>query len=501
MIKGYDRPGATLTGAAKDLTQLKSWVAEAESAHSEWRRESWTDSRIKDGHHWTDAERNALLDKGINPLTINRVFPIINLIAGNFAMNQHDIVAVGRTSEDAEISQVMSEAVAFVMDQYGGYDLVFDAFQDQLVPGFGVLGVGINNDPRKEKVKVRKYPWYSVWWDPYSDPWLDPVSCRYSYYADWKDLDAVKVAIPRMASDLEEHFAELTSLQSQLGWSGNLDQGSQVEDKRNNLSDGARWADKKRRRVRPVEIWYTVPCKVWFAAMPDGSYRELDRAGGPREQFALVQAADQCVCATVNKIRVATFVGDLLLDDRMSPLPHDRYPFIPFVGYLDSYQFPYGVPRQIREMNMEVNKRRSMALALINNRRVIMERNSAEDPHQVYDEVNRTDGLILLNDGKSGTFQIQELQGLAQPQIDLLQRSETEIQEIAGANNESMGYKTSSMSEIALENKQQRSGAMTASLLKNLKKSQRMLGESITALVQDTWTGPKVLRVTDIKRR
>lgn len=478
------------------LKQLQAWVSEAETAHSLWRRESWTDCRFKDGEQWTEQQIQKMMKKNINPLTINRIFPIINLITGNFANNQHDIVAVGRTQEDSEISQVMSESVAFVMDQYHGYDAVFNAFTDQVVPGFGAMGVTLNNDPRKEKVKVRQYPWYSIWWDPFSDPWMETDNCRYAYYADWKDLEAVKQMFPEKAKTLDEHFSELVnSSPGQMGMQGNIDEGSIVEDKRRILSQGAKWADKERKRVRPVEMWYTVVDKAWFAKLPSGHVYEL--TGDARKQFEMVRAADQCVCATVKKMRVATFVGNVLLEDTKSPYKHDQYPFVPFVGYLDSFGFPYGVPRQVREMNMEVNKRRSMALSLISNRRVIMERNTSEDHNATYDQANQADGLIILNDGKSDTFQIQEMQSLAAPQVDMLNQSEREIQEITGANDESMGIHNASQSAVALENKQQRSSTMTANLMKNLRRSQRMLGERVISMVQTHWTEPKVLRVTD----
>lgn len=146
---------------------------------------------------------------------------------------------------------------------------------------------------------------------------------------------------------------------------------------------------------------------------------------------------------------------------------------------------------------MEVNKRRSMALSLISNRRVIVEKNAAESPERAWEEANSTDGLIVLNDGRKGAFEIQEMGQLAPAQIDLLHESEREMQEIIGTNSESLGYKSPAESNVALENKQNRSFIMTAELMKNLKRGQRELGEQIVSLVQGSWSGEKVLRVTD----
>lgn len=488
-----------ISGKALPLKKLHGYIAEAESAHEHWRKESWIDSRFRDGQQWTQEEYQSMVEKGINPLTINRIFPVINMICGTYITNRHDIVAKGRTQQDAEISQTMSEALKFVMDQNGGFDLLYRAFENQVITGFGAMGVETNPDPRFEITKLRLYPWYSLWWDMYSSPWMNPDECRYVFYQDWKDLDAVMAMYPDKASELYEHYGELTSdSQAARAWEGEVDIGTLIEEQIQYLSNGSRWADKQRKRIRPCEMWYTVPKQAMFAVMPNGYAYEVSNDISPQEQYQLIQQADRIVQTIIKKIRVAHIVGQLVLNDIPSPLPHDQYPFIPFIGYTDSYNMPFGVPRQIREQDMEVNKRRSMALSLISNRRVIMERNTAEDHNQVYEEVNAQDGLIILNDGKSNTFQIQELGQMAPQQMDVMIQTEREIQEISGANNESLGYQTSgSQSNMALETKQKQSNVMTASMQLNLKRSQRMLGERVIAHIQRDWTAPKVLRVTD----
>jgi len=203
------------------------------------------------------------------------------------------------------------------------------------------------------------------------------------------------------------------------------------------------------------------------------------------------------VSATVKKMRVATLLSDLLLQDCATPYVHDEYPFVPFVGYLDRYDFPFGVPRQIKEQDMEVNKRRSMALSLLSSRRVIMEKNAAEDENRVYAEANRHDGFIIMKKDKLNRIDIQEMGNMATSQMDMLMQSEREIQEVAGTNDESLGYEAPKQSGVALERKQHTSATITASLLDNAKISQRMLGERVSALIQDSWTDEKVLRVTD----
>jgi len=446
-----------------------------------------------DGKQWTDADYKKLIKKGINPLTINRIFPIVNLINGYFIRHQQDIIAKGRTRADSELSQVMSESIAFVRDQNKGAELVKTAFNDEIVAGFGCIQVGKNPDPRREVVQWKQRPWYSCWWDPYASPWLDKDDCRYFFTAGWKNLEDVVLTFPEKRKEIEDKF-------SQLGSSYYMpdvyDQGSQIEDYHRYLSSN-HWVNSERKRIRPIEMWYTHIQKGWFAKMPDSRVIDLDTLPNPNEQMQVVYSATELITAYVKKMRVATFVSDLKLQDIPTPYPHDLYPFAPFVGYLDRFNCPYGIPRQIKEQSMEVNKRRSMALSLISNRRVIIEEDAAKDITKVYDEANRSDGLIVLKKGRKGGFEIQEMAALAQPQIELLHQSEREIQEIVGANDEALGKESKLQSGVALDKKHEMSATVTASLLENAKHSHMRLGELTTAMIQGEWNGPKVLRVTD----
>jgi hypothetical protein len=476
------------------LKTLLSWVGEAQSAHSEWRKKSWQDWEFRDGVQWSQEAYNGLIDKGINPLTINRVFPILNLIYGHFLRNQQDVVAKGRTSEDNELAQTMSEALAVVRDQNRGNELVASAFNDEIVAGFGCVQVGKNPDPRCEPVQWRRQPWYSMWWDPYASPWFDKETCRYVFTSAWKNLEDVIQMFPEKKRELMEHFAHLTSDYSMPHIED--EQGTLIEEYHRYLSSG-QWVNSDRKRVRPVQMWYTVITKGWFAIMPDSRVIDLDTLPSPNEQIEVVKCSEELLTAYVKKIRVATFISDLLLDDVPSPYAHDAYPFVPFVGYLDRFNCPFGVPRQVKEQSMEVNKRRSMALALISSRRVITEEGAARDLNKAYSEANRHNGMVVLNKGKLERFRIEEMGALAPPQIDLMHQSEREIQEIIGANDEALGKESKLQSGVALEKKELAAATVTASLLDNAKASQKRLGELTLAMIQSEWTGPKVLRVVD----
>lgn len=477
-----------------DIKQLLAWTSEAQASHRLWRQESWEDYEFRDGLQWTAAARAASIRKGILPVTANKIFPVLNRVFGQYIKTQKDIVAYGRTKMDNELGQVMSEGIQFVIDQNKGPLKMGMAVHEQLLTGFGCLGVELNPDPREEQVGIIKYPWYSIWWDPYATPWMDKRDCRYAFYAGWKDFDNILQMFPEKAAELKNKFGQLTSVNQFVP--DILDQGTAVEEYKRYLG-ASNWANSTRKRVRPVEMWYTEIIKSWFARMKNGQVLDLSAYKNPREEFAVIKEADQLLAAPVKKMRVATFLSDLILQDIETPYAHDNYPFIPFVGYLDRFDCPFGIPRQIKEQSKEGNKRRTQALSLINNRRVIVEEGAAKDVNALYAEANRQDGLIVLKKGKKGVFEIQELAQMAKYQVDLLQQSDAEIKEVSGVNSEAMGNESSVISGVALEQKDGTTDTMTALLLENVRHSQVNLGEKIMSLIQNSWTEEKVLRITD----
>ena len=485
----------------KRLRKWASYVEESHLASRAWRSESWHDEEMYDGKQFTDEEKDAYKKIGVDLITINRTFPAVNMILGFQAINRNDISAKARTSKDSEISQTMSEGIKFVLDQNQGAHQVAKAFKNQVIPGVGNIFVGKNKDPRKEVVFVTHRDWKEVFSDPYADPWAEAGVCRYKFWQKWVDLDMLKAAFPKKEKELDELWDTLTEKTKNYDYS--MDEAEQVEELKQ-IAIGTPWIDARRRRVRPVEIYYTKPETALFAKLPtDYEWHEIEETLSAQEQFEMANQAIEIGRFTIPRMYYAIFVSSIILqDETRSDLGHDLFPYVPFIGYVDRYGQPYGVPRQIRGQDEEVNKRRSMALALMKTRRIIIEEDAADDKEDldnIHKEINAFDGMAVVSRGAltNGKLKIMENVELANAQIGILQQSEKEIQEISGANGEATGYRTNAVSGVAKDAQVEKAGMMVAPLFENFKFGLRMLGERIMAGIQKEWTGPKVLRVTD----
>ena len=491
------------TQARPGIQTLLSWVRDSYEFFADHRYEQWRDSEMYDGAQWTPGQIQTLSDMlGMQALTINRTFPTVNMLLGMQVLGQTDIVAKGRTNQDTDLGHIASESLKFVLDQNEGTSKIHVGFRGAVIPGFGGIQVLRNPDPRKESIKLAVRDWKYLWWDPHGTPWFDVDSTRYVFMQKWVDLHDLAGLFPEWKTDIEGYFYSSASRMRDI-FPYAMGTGSMWEPYTNKEEWGmaSLWVDKPRKRVMPVEMWYTIRQELMFAMFPDGRAYELN--GLPSNEVAqLVTACQEVVTGYVPKMRVATFLGDLLLEDSPSPHGHDDFPIAPFVGYTDRFERPYGVPRQIRDMDIEVNKRRTTALAKLNAKTVIMEEGAVEDAEITRQEAMRPDGVIIMRKGKryGEHFKIEEHKGDLAAQISLLQESEREIGEMIGANAEMRGTESNAITGVAIDKRTQRGATVTAPLFENLKRAKRKLGYLIMSDIQSFWKQEKVIRVTDRMR-
>lgn len=484
-----------------DIKQLQSYVAEAKYALRDLKNFAWVDSAAVDGKILSDEELSYMEESGVEPVEINRLFPVVNLLLGSQAVNRFNIVAKGRTQKDSDVSNIVSEGIKFVMDQNLGQFHVSRAFEDQIKAGFGFIGVGLNPDPRQEVISIRHTPWEECFWDPFSDPWLEPEKCKYFFREKWVDLDILQGMFPQKAKDIEEVFSSNQDSGMRVDYETEADL---IESDRK--ISGSNFVDVMRKRVKPVEMYYSVMEQCVFAVLPGERVIELTEDMEFERLAFFAQQAISIKPAVVRKMYVATFLGDVELQNIPTPYNHDLFPFVPFVSYLDRYNQPYGVVRQVLGQAKEVVKRRSMALALMKSKRVSVEEDAVPDkPNKeaalqlLYEESQKLDSFFVLKSGglSNRKFQVQEMGGLAADQLSILNQSKKEIAEISGANDEMMGYKSNATSGVALERRQAQAATVTATLFDNYSRSLSILGTLIRCGIQQEWAGEKVLRVTD----
>jgi hypothetical protein len=266
-------------------------------------------------------------------------------------------------------------------------------------------------------------------------------------------------------------------------------------------------------------MWFPTYQKGIWAKYPNGDAEYLTPLMEQAQKDAnlwqpiteKINAAQEVVQARVKRMWTTTFLDNIVLADGPTPFSHDQYPFVPFVGYLDRYGQPFGVPHQMNGLQQDINERRSMAKAIMKNRRVVVEEDAVSGDDQkdkaaklqnIHDEAQKIDGFMVVGAGKKDKIEIIEGtdRGQWQAQMTLLDNDERQLEEITGANREQAGYKSQAISGIAQQERKQQSSVMLAPLFENYRRSRKILGYLQVAEIQGQWRGEKILRITDRMR-
>ena len=99
--------------------------------------------------------------------------------------------------------------------------------------------------------------------------------------------------------------------------------------------------------------------------------------------------------------------------------------------------------------NEEINKRRSMNLAMLQKRRIIVEEGAADDLQDLYEEANKPDGFMVLKPGGRSKMEIIEGAQLSQYQIQVLELTFFEIMVWVTAGNLCRSLCTPLMARLA----------------------------------------------------
>lgn len=120
------------------------------------------------GDHFTDEERQELLDSGRPPIETNLCKKPVDAVVGYFAQNLGDIKAFPVEGADSAHAEVLSQALKWNMVQMGGRYRVLQAVQSATICGLGFISAYIDytDDIVDGNIKYKAINPRSVFIDP-----------------------------------------------------------------------------------------------------------------------------------------------------------------------------------------------------------------------------------------------------------------------------------------------------------------------------------------------
>lgn len=450
-------------------------LSEAMRYESDYRKRNEELFDYYDGAQWSDEESAIIESRGQQPTVINIISPTIDMLKALERDRDPDIQVVGREGGDDDKARVMTELLKHVFDasQFNYYDSA--AFTEAMICGRGWLGVNVRRDETgKNQIYAEHIPWEEVYIDPFHRK-PDGSDARYMIRVTWIDRDTARKIYKDKGDLINSVFSD--------NYSG-------IEDTAQNKA-GERgfefsYYDSSSHRVMICECYYTVPTYV--------DKKVLNERTGKEEKIKVF----------IQQVHRVVFSDEIILkgdaeDDEKntSTLGINFFPWVPVYVSRSRKGEPVGVVKKLIDLQSQINKLNSKFIWCISANRVIMEENATRDPNEFADQMQRPDGLGLLNEGAIQKYRVEEnfrdlsyISGHVNFLLAMCQR-------ISGVNDSMLGFGGVNERSGTIQAARISQGAtMQTSMLENLYFSRVQIARIVLRLIGKWYTDYRIVRVT-----
>jgi len=482
--------------------RLMNWFLQERDKQSYNRAEMAIDEDFYDGLQWSDEDVQALIERGQAPLVFNQIKPTVNWLLGTERRTRFDGKVLPREEADEAGAEVKSKLLKYLSDVNRTPFSRSQAFKSQVVAGLGWMEDGISTDPSEELLRTRFVDWKQIYHDSNGKE-LDLSDGRYVFRWTWVDLDQAIAMIPSRENTLRAAALDDNQVgndEDDVWYMGQRVNSESTGDYARTLRRGmgGGFDNGGRERVKLIECWYRmpVPCKVCRSDDPEAAHLSGEKWDPQNPEMAeAYRNGFLSVASHVRQeVRCAIMTESVLLFDGESPYKHNRFPYTPLWCYRRARDgMPYGVVRDIRDAQMDYNKRASKALYILSTVRVVMDKGAVDDIDELRAEVARPDSIITVNPGKK--LEISQDKQLAEQHLKLMQFDGQMIRDVGGVTDQNLGNSEGSMSGKAIGKLQDQGTIVTAAIFDNLRLAVQIETEIQLSLLEQFYTAPKVVRI------
>jgi hypothetical protein len=489
---------------AKLRNQLLSWYYDEREKQAVNRYQQSIDHDFYDSIQWSEDDAAEIEDRCQAPLVFNEVAPMCDWVMGTQRRTRVDWHVLPRSPEDVTGADLKTKVLKYVSDINKVPFARSRAFDDAVKVGVGWMEDGARNDPTKDILYSGYEDWRNMLWDSCAHE-LDTEDGRYQYRWRWVDLDVSLVMYPdrkaqlRAAAMTHQLFGDDDDDFYYMGQRFNSSESGNGITRRTYTGD-AFHTGTRRQRVKLIECWYRVPtrCQICYGDVYDGQVYDEKNS-----QMAMAVKEGSCslVDAVSMRMNYAVMTEKDLISQGQSPYKHQRFPFTPIWCFRRGRDgMPYGFIRRVRDVQEDLNKRASKALFVLSTNQIIGDAGAVEDWDAAREEADRPDGVVVKKKGYDLT--IQRDTQMAEGHMKLFEMDALKIQTTSGVNNENMGRQSNSgMSGEAIKSLQLQGSVQTTSIFDNLRYATQVQGEKQLSLIEQYYSEPKVIRLTENKGR
>ncbi|VTU38321.1 hypothetical protein H4CHR_04394 [Variovorax sp. PBS-H4] len=484
------------------LMDLLEYEAERQA---EERIQAQIDEDYYDHLQWRPEDARALMDRGQAPLVFNESRQTIDWISGTEKRMRKDYKVLPREQDDEQGAELKTKLIKYTDDANLTQWHHSKAFKQAATAGISWLEEGVNPDPEQEIIYSSMEDWRNVFRDSHSRNIDMNVDARYLFRRRVIDLDYSIALLPKheahlraMAGRMDEdqegddiwYLGRKLTGASETEWAGeNLngfgDRAAYMA--RNGYFDYAR-----RRSVELLECWYKVPERVKVFATSRLQGKVVNPAD-PQHAEA-IQANTQTYEAVKMRMRLMIATKSAPMIDMASPFRHGRFLLVPIFAYRRARDgMAYGPMRGMRDIQDDLNKRRSKALYALSSNRIVMDHGAVDDIEDTRLEAARPDGIIVKAVGKDLKF--EKPVGDYQGNLELAAQDSQLLRNVGGVTNENLGQDTNAQSGKAIGLKQDQGQLTTGELFDNYLLAKRQAGRLRLSHIEQFYTEEKAIRI------
>lgn len=477
------------------LRLLDLWLREMDRQAPN-RRDMAIDEDFYDGIQWSEDDAQTLRDRGQMPLVYNVTATTVDWVLGTEKNSRTDFKVLPRRKEDGKPAERKTELMKYLSDVNREPFEISRAFADATKAGIGWMEDGWQGDDEGEPIYARAESWRNMLWDS-SAIQPDLEDGRYVGRSKWIDLDVACAIFPKRKALLKRSVDEADSFAALDTFGDDAMDGVELENQ--GRGDSGTTSDHvtgyRRQRVRIMEMWFRMPAET--ERLKGGIFSgEIYDSFSPGHTDDVDNGEAEVVKKVSMRTYVALFTSVGLLWVSPSPYRHNRWPFTP-IWYKRRARdgMPYGLVRNIRDIQQDINKRGSKALHILSTSKVIMDDGAVDDIEEFREEIAQPDAIIVKQQGKE--LKIDADRDLSQWHLELMSRNIQMLQQVGGVTDENLGRSTNAVSGVAIEARQAQGQLATSGLFDNHRLAQQIRGEKKLSLLEQFMDQRKQFRITN----
>lgn len=501
-----EKPPVDELGMSDDQIAQNTWdrFSRALDSHDEWAEDAEKFENFFAGEQWDEEDLAKLKEQGRPALTINLIKPAVMAIVGEQQKTRADITFKPRNSRaDQETANVLSQLVQYIDSDTMYGDIESQVFFDGCLTDRGFIDVrmGFERNLSGDIVMTADNPKQVV---------LDP-DCR-SYDPDewpgvfetyWRSLDYIENTYGKDAADKLRVGAALdigyVDTSTSIRWKD--DRIARTGSETAPDAVAADGTDRYIEAIRVIEHQYFVYRNAWVFIDPVTGDIIDPRCDLPKEMLEQ-QAQERGLQLTEmprRRVRWRVVAHNVVLFNAWS-----AYPFLTKAGVFPIWLRgrPIGIVRDMISPQEQLNKVESQELHVINttaNSGWIYEDGSILNMEDEEIEQNGAETGLVLKVRKGAGFPPQKIQpnqipaGLAHKAA----KNVDYLRFISMVNDAMLGFSGPEVSGVALDAKKESGITAFVPAFQNLKRTRNIIAKRILWLIQNFYTQPRMVRITD----